>query len=99
VLNLVLVPTEDGQVLARVLELPDCQVEAATEDQAIADLRQLINHRLAKAKLLQVEIPLPPSDHVENPWAEYAGIFEDDPDFAKIAEALRSERELEEEAG
>ncbi|MEQ8387066.1 MAG: hypothetical protein RH949_32385 [Coleofasciculus sp. A1-SPW-01] len=28
----------------------------------------------------------------ENPWSKFAGVFKDDPDFAEIAENIRSER-------
>ncbi|WP_404790761.1 hypothetical protein [Altericista sp. CCNU0014] len=37
-LNLVLEQTADGRSLARVMGLPDCQVEASTDEQAIAQL-------------------------------------------------------------
>lgn len=33
----------------------------------------------------------------ENPWIEFAGVFKDDPDFAKIAAAIRAEREVEDD--
>ncbi len=48
--------TSNGRSLARVLELPDCQVEASTDEQAIAQLRQVIIQRLAKARIVSLEI-------------------------------------------
>ncbi|GAP96042.1 helix-turn-helix domain-containing protein [Leptolyngbya sp. NIES-2104] len=33
----------------------------------------------------------------ESPWIEFAGVFKDDPDFAKIAAAIRAEREIEDD--
>jgi hypothetical protein len=96
-LNVMLERTETGQALASVLELPGYRVEAATEEQAIADLQQLVVSRLTKAKILPLEISLPQSLQAENPWAKYAGIFKDDPYFAKIAEQLRAEREVGDE--
>jgi len=94
-LNLVLELTDNGQVLASVLELPNCHVEAATEEQAIAQLRQLIGDRLSKAKILPIEIPLTHSVQAENPWMEFAGIFEGDEEFAELADELRRERKLD----
>jgi hypothetical protein len=97
-LNFMVEPTESGQSVARVLEFPGCQVAAATEEQAIAQPQQLVGARLAKAKIVPLEISLPQSLQAENPWAKYAGIFEDDPHFANIAEQLRAEREVDDEA-
>lgn len=97
-LNLVLEHTAKGLSRARVLELPDCQVEASTHEQAIAQLRQIIIQRLAKARIVPLEIPLElPSalPERENPWTEFIGMFEGDAEFAEIAAELRAERELD----
>jgi hypothetical protein len=33
----------------------------------------------------------------DNPWIKFVGMFENDPDFAEIAAAIRAEREVEDE--
>ncbi len=97
-LNLVLEQTVDGRSLARVMELPDCQVEASTDEQAIAQLQDILAQRFAKAKILSLDIPLTlPSESPirENPWLEFIGMFKGNEDFAAIAAELRAEREMD----
>jgi predicted RNase H-like HicB family nuclease len=99
-LNFVLEQTADGRSLARVMELPDCQVEASTDEQAIAQLQDILTQRFAKARILPFEIPLElPSEPPirENPWLEFIGMFKGDKDFAAIAAELRAEREIDSE--
>jgi predicted RNase H-like HicB family nuclease len=97
-LNLVLEKIAGGRSLARVMELPDCQAEASTDEQAIAQLQEIITQRFAKARIIPLEIPLelssiPPVR--ENPWLEFIGMFKGDEDFAAIATELRAEREMD----
>jgi hypothetical protein len=94
-LNFVLEQTDSGLSRASVLGLPNCQVEAATDEQAIAQLQQIIIQRLAKARIVPLEIPLASSSlppRRENPWMEFIGMFEGDAEFAVIAAELRAER-------
>lgn len=96
-LNLVLEKTENGLSVASVLELPNCRVEAPTDEQAIAQLRQLVTTRFIKAQILPLEIPLSSPVETqpvrENPWTEFIGMFEGDAEFAALAAELQSERE------
>lgn len=95
--NILLESKEDGGAIASVLEMPSYRVEAATREQAIVELQALLNSRLKKVEILPIEINLPQAEHSENPWVKFAGIFKDDPDFAEIAEAIRSERQAEDD--
>jgi hypothetical protein len=100
-LNFLLEQTDNGLSRASVLELPDCQVEATTDEQAIAQLQQFIIQRLAKARIVPLEISLVSSSlplRRENPWTEFIGVFEGDAEFAAIAAELRAERELDDVA-
>jgi hypothetical protein len=100
-LNFVLEQTDSGLSRATVLGLPDCQVEAATDEQAIAQLQQVMIQRLAKARIVPLEIPLASALlplKRENPWTEFIGLFEGDAEFAAIAAELRAERELDDVA-
>jgi hypothetical protein len=41
------------------------------------------------AKIVSIEVPTPLT---VNPWIKFSGIYQDDPDFAEIAAAIRAER-------
>jgi predicted RNase H-like HicB family nuclease len=83
----------EGNVIASVLEFPNTQVEASTQEQAVEELKQLLSTRLEKIEIIPVEIELPQSES-ENPWMKFAGVFKDDADFAEIADNLRAERNI-----
>jgi hypothetical protein len=83
---------DEGKASASVLELPNCYIEAPTQEQAIKDLQKLVLARLDKIEVIPLEIQLAPAEQTENPWMKFAGVFKDDPDFAEIAESLRAER-------
>jgi hypothetical protein len=95
-LHLWLEKTADGRSRATALELPACVTEAATDEQAIAQLRQMVTERLQQGQIIPMTIELPQPMQPENPWADYIGIFKDDPDFAEIARDLRLERGFDE---
>ena len=86
--------TESGQTVASVLELPSYQVEASTEEQAIAELRQMVISRFAKVKIMPLELPLAQLAQT-NPWTEFIGMFEGDAEFAELAAELQAERDLD----
>ena len=90
--TLVLEPLASGGVVASVMEFPHCRVEAENRATAIAQIKSDMATMLEKLEFLPLEIAkvTPPSD---SPWIKYAGIFQDDPDFAAIATAIRAERD------
>jgi predicted RNase H-like HicB family nuclease len=90
-LHLLVGKTPDGRSRASVLELPDCVAEASTDEQAITQLRQAVTERLHHNQVISIDIPLP-QQPAKKAWMKYAGVFRDDPDFAEIAESLRTER-------
>jgi hypothetical protein len=73
--------------LAQVLGWQDCRVEALSRDNAIAQLKQTLNDRLAQAEIIFVDLPIP-----ENPWMKHAGIFKDDPLFDAMLEDIAAHR-------
>jgi hypothetical protein len=64
--------SQDGSVIATVLELPDCRIEAPTDEQAIAQLRSLVTHRLVNAQVLPLDIPMPVAEETENSWVVFS---------------------------
>jgi predicted RNase H-like HicB family nuclease len=81
--------TPDGQSSATILDFPDCQATAATDREAIDRVQNRLTERLATAKIISIEVPTPLTI---NPWIKFSGIYQDDPDFAEIAAAIRAER-------
>ncbi|MBW4540411.1 MAG: hypothetical protein KME43_14880 [Myxacorys chilensis ATA2-1-KO14] len=93
-----------GRVTASVVEFPDCRVEAATREAAIAEVQAAFLKQLARSETISWDVPLPSDQNfngfeqrAESPWIKYAGMFKDDPDFAEIAAAIRAEREVEDD--
>lgn len=81
--------TPDGQSSATILDFPDCQATAATDREAVNQVQNRLTERLATAKIVSIEVPTPV---IVNPWIKFSGIYQDDPDFAEIAAAIRAER-------
>jgi predicted RNase H-like HicB family nuclease len=81
--------TPDGQSSATILDFPNCQATAATDREAIDRVQNRLTERLATAKIVSIEVSTPLTD---NPWIKFSGIYQDDPDFAEIAAAIRAER-------
>ncbi|NJM47313.1 MAG: hypothetical protein HC860_15105 [Alkalinema sp. RU_4_3] len=89
--------SSEGQVVATVAELADCQVIAKTQADAIVELEKKLHDRFTKITVvpftMSVNAAVEPQD--ENPWTEFMGMYKDDPIFAEIAAELRVERGLE----
>ena len=87
--------TAEGKASATVLELPDCRVTAETTGAALIEVKQQLTQRLAKAEVVSIEMPTA-NQPAEHPMLKFAGIFKDDPDFAAVVAAMRSERAISE---
>ena len=84
------------QFVASVAELRDCQVTASTKEAAIEQLQKMVQVQLAETEVLS--FPIVASAGVtepENPWIEFIGMYEGDPDFAEMMAEMRAERGLE----
>jgi predicted RNase H-like HicB family nuclease len=98
---------ESGMISASVMEFPDCHVEAATREEAISKVQAALLDRLAHIETIPWNVPLSAdpsslnlngsSHQTISPWVKFAGIFENDSDFAKIAAEIRAEREIEDD--
>lgn len=88
----VLVQNEpEGKYTASVIGLPGIVAQAATEDEALRQLRQSLTRQLAGARIVPIEVNLAESD---NPWLQMAGMFKADPfaeDLQTAITAYRSE--------
>ncbi|MBE9009436.1 hypothetical protein IQ250_04380 [Pseudanabaenaceae cyanobacterium LEGE 13415] len=95
-LHLVIEKTEQGRARARVLELPNCIVEAPTDEQAIEQLQAIVAGQFADVKVMPIEVTVSPKTERDNPWTEFIGMYEGDAEFAAIARALQLERGFDE---
>jgi hypothetical protein len=69
---------------ARSAEPLACQAEGASQDEALQNLRQTIEQRLAQgATIVPLEISAP-----QNPMARFAGMFKDDPLYDEWQRAI-----------
>lgn len=84
-------PNQNGYV-ASVIGLPDCVVEGATEAEAINRAKLRLKTRLAKGKIVTIDVDVPAEGLTGNPWIDSAGIFKDDPTFDEYLEILEQIR-------
>jgi hypothetical protein len=99
--TLMLEPQASGRFVASAVEFPAFRIEAATEAEAIGQLQQSLSEHVAHTKVMPWVIPVQPIDDavVTKPaWTKFVGIFEDDADFAAIVDAMRAERESNDES-
>jgi hypothetical protein len=112
--NIVLEQQADGSAIASVLEMPHWRVESATKEQALVDVRRMLRDRLQHIEIIPAAIQSdqperldgvgeasPLDDRVEaskRAWLQFAGIFENDPHFAQIVEAIQAERDSDDES-
>ncbi|NJL10629.1 MAG: hypothetical protein HC908_11970 [Calothrix sp. SM1_7_51] len=76
-------------VAASIFEFPECRVEADTQEKAIAQVKTAFLERLKSIEAIAWDVPV---QRNEPAWMQFAGVFQDDPDFRGIMEAIRAER-------
>jgi len=86
----VLLFQRNQKYIARVRQWPEVMVEGDTEAgvlaQVEADLQDLLNH----VRIVQVDVDIDPQTH---PWAQWAGIFEEDEDWDAFQADIASYRQ------
>lgn len=92
----ILVETKaDGRISTTAWNLPECQGEGATREEALDNLRQSLIKRLEKVGIVEMELELPKPKH---PWKKFAGMFKYDPQFDEVQADIEAyRRELDEE--
>lgn len=64
--------------------------EGRTRDEALANLRRLVEQRVAAgAEVAAMSVP---AKNVANPWAGFAGMFKDDPYFDEVVDIMAENR-------
>jgi hypothetical protein len=77
----------DGQVTAELLGAPDIRATAASQEEAVDQIRILLEQQVNLDSLVAIEIPQ------QNPLVKWAGVWKDDPSFDDFLEEIRKFRE------
>lgn len=88
---------KNGNYQTFVLDIPSLKASATSKEEAIEKLSQRLQDFLKDTEIVNLEIEIP---HPEHPWMKFAGMFENDPLFEKVLEAIqdyRNEIDAEEE--
>jgi hypothetical protein len=75
--------------VAQPIGLPELRVTAASEDEAVAGVREALKRWLASAKVVHVSVAV---ENSGNPWLDAFGRSASDPDFDEYLEELRRAR-------
>ena len=78
-----------GNFAATIVEFPECQVEAATRDEAIALVKTTFLKQLPHIETIPWNIPL----QANAPWMRSAGIFQDNAAFEDVMNRVQAERD------
>jgi hypothetical protein len=81
-------PVAGNGYRARGLEPFGLCAEGATREEALARLRDELNHHLRRgAQLVTLEV-----EASDNPWVEFAGMFKEDPLFDEVTQIMAENR-------
>lgn len=97
-------PTEH-KFTASVVGLHSCVAEGQTKEEAIAGVQLVLEEQLAQGEFVTLNLPSVAltsisrePDQAEHPWAKFAGMWAEDPQFDEFVAEMQRERELEDRA-
>lgn len=85
----IIIEEKEGRYTATVWGLPECKSSASTKEEAIQNLYEIVNTRLQNAEIIMAEIEAPSK---QNPWMEFAGMYEDNPLFDEVISNIAAYR-------
>jgi predicted RNase H-like HicB family nuclease len=86
-----------GGYRATAMGLPNCRAKGATREIALQNIREVLTNRLNQSEIVTLKIESPRSEH---PWRQFAGIFQNDPQFEEVQADIKVYRqEIEEQEG
>ena len=85
----VLLTQKNRRYFAHVRQWPEVIGEGETEEKALAQARTELKALLVGGKLVQLDLELEPSEHS---WYQFAGMFEDDPDWEEFQTIIQKYR-------
>jgi predicted RNase H-like HicB family nuclease len=87
----VLLTQKNRKYFAHVRQWPEIIGEGDTEEKALSQAHAELKALLTGGKVVQLDLELNPSDH---PWGQFAGMFEDDPDWDEFQTVIQKDREI-----
>ena len=87
--NAIVEDTNSDGYTATVLGWPSCTATGATRDEALDQLRQVIQARLSRVEIVPIEVDVSENGH---PLARFAGMFKDDELFDQFVEDIAAYR-------
>jgi hypothetical protein len=83
--------TINGHFIATSIDLPDLHSQAASREEALADLESKIKERLITTEIVTLSWQIAPKS---NPWLDIVGKYAADPDFDRMLFHIETERKL-----
>lgn len=81
---------------ATVIGWPNCVAEGATREETITRVKRRFTERLEQVEIVPIEIEstlAEPTGHSdEHSWARFAGMYEDNPLFEEVLDAIQTYR-------
>jgi predicted RNase H-like HicB family nuclease len=87
---------KSGGYRATALGLPNCRAKGETREIALQNIQQLLTDRLSHSEIVTLKIDSPRSTH---PWMQFAGMFQDDPQFEEMLDDIQTYRQEIEQEG
>ena len=84
-----LIQQQNEEYIVTVLGL-DCKAKGSSREAALEQLLEQVNAMLKQSEIVQLEIPLPKSEH---PWMKFAGMYKDNPLFDEVQNYIKADRD------
>jgi predicted RNase H-like HicB family nuclease len=81
---------KSGVYQATAIGLPDCRAKGATRDIALQNIKQILTDKLNHGEIVTLKIDIPQPEH---PWTQFAGMFQNDPQFEDMLQDIQTYRQ------
>jgi predicted RNase H-like HicB family nuclease len=81
---------KSGGYRATAVGFPNCRAKGETRELALQNIRQILIERLSQSELVTLKIDSPRSTH---PWMQFAGMFQNDPQFEDMLTDIQTYRQ------
>ena len=88
--SIVIETRKSGGYRATALGLPNCRAKGATREIALQNIRELLTTRLSHSEIVTLKID---SFQPEHPWTQFAGMFQNDPQFDDMQADIQAYRQ------
>jgi hypothetical protein len=85
-------PDSSDHYVAQSLAVPEVRAVAATEQEAVEQVKESLTQLLASGKLVRIAIAIPGGS---NPWLQSFGRSANDPDFDEYVREIQAARSVD----